>query len=363
MRCRGGSCSAPSTSPWTRCAARRVTRTWPRSRAASGAGSRCAACLLQQPDLLLLDEPTNHLDAESVAWLERFLQDYPGTVVAITHDRYFLDNVAGWILELDRGHGIPWQGNYSSWLEQKQKRLAQEEKQEVARQQTLARELEWIRASPRARQAKSKARITAYEDLLEPGPGPGAGQRPDHDPAGAAPRRRGDRRRAPREGLRRAPADRRPRLSPAARRHRRRDRAERRRQDHAVSHDRRPGAARRRRAARRRHGGARLRRSEPRRPGGEQIGLGGDLGRPRHHPAGQARGQQPRLRRRVQLPRARPAAEGRPALGRRAQPRAPRQAAEGRRQRHPARRADQRPRRRHAARAGGRAARISPAAP
>jgi energy-dependent translational throttle protein EttA len=133
-----------------------------------GERRRVALCrlLLQQPDLLLLDEPTNHLDAESVAWLERFLQEYRGTVVAITHDRYFLDNVAGWILELDRGHGIPWQGNYSSWLEQKQKRLAQEERQEVARQQTLARELEWIRASPRARQAKSKARITAYEDLL-----------------------------------------------------------------------------------------------------------------------------------------------------------------------------------------------------
>jgi energy-dependent translational throttle protein EttA len=133
-----------------------------------GERRRVALCrlLLAQPDLLLLDEPTNHLDAESVAWLERFLQEYKGTVVAITHDRYFLDNVAGWILELDRGHGIPWQGNYSSWLEQKQKRLAQEEKQEVARQQTLARELEWIRQSPRARQAKSRARITAYEDLL-----------------------------------------------------------------------------------------------------------------------------------------------------------------------------------------------------
>jgi sulfate-transporting ATPase len=133
-----------------------------------GERRRVALCrlLLQQPDLLLLDEPTNHLDAESVAWLERFLQEYKGTVVAITHDRYFLDNVAGWILELDRGHGIPWQGNYSSWLEQKQKRLAQEERQEEARQRTLQRELEWIRQSPRARQAKSKARITAYEDLL-----------------------------------------------------------------------------------------------------------------------------------------------------------------------------------------------------
>jgi sulfate-transporting ATPase len=133
-----------------------------------GERRRVALCrlLLAQPDLLLLDEPTNHLDAESVAWLERFLKEYKGTVVAITHDRYFLDNVAGWILELDRGHGIPWQGNYSSWLEQKQKRLAQEERQEEARQRTLARELEWIRQSPRARQAKSKARITAYEDLL-----------------------------------------------------------------------------------------------------------------------------------------------------------------------------------------------------
>jgi ATP-binding cassette ChvD family protein len=122
--------------------------------------------LLQSPDLLLLDEPTNHLDAESVAWLEQFLQNYPGTVVAVTHDRYFLDNVAGWILELDRGSGIPWQGNYSSWLEQKQKRLELEEKQEARRQRTLQRELEWIRMSPRARQAKGKARLNAYEAML-----------------------------------------------------------------------------------------------------------------------------------------------------------------------------------------------------
>ncbi len=133
-----------------------------------GERRRVALCrlLLAQPDMLLLDEPTNHLDAESVAWLERFLQDYKGTVVAITHDRYFLDNVAGWILEIDRGRGIPYQGNYSAWLEQKQKRLAQEDKEEAARQRTLARELEWIRESPRARQAKSKARITAYDNLL-----------------------------------------------------------------------------------------------------------------------------------------------------------------------------------------------------
>jgi len=134
-----------------------------------GERRRVALCrlLLQSPDLLLLDEPTNHLDAESVAWLERFLKDYAGTVVAVTHDRYFLDNVAGWILELDRGHGIPWQGNYSSWLEQKQNRLAQEEKAETRRQRTLERELEWIRMSPRARQAKGKARLNAYEDLLK----------------------------------------------------------------------------------------------------------------------------------------------------------------------------------------------------
>jgi len=133
-----------------------------------GERRRVALCrlLLSKPDLLLLDEPTNHLDAESVAWLERFLKEYAGTVVAVTHDRYFLDNVAGWILELDRGSGIPWEGNYSSWLDQKRTRLAQEEKQESARQRTLERELEWVRLAPRARQAKGKARLAAYEKLL-----------------------------------------------------------------------------------------------------------------------------------------------------------------------------------------------------
>src|SRR5947208_2470634 len=138
------------------------------TRLSGGERRRVALCrlLLARPDLLLLDEPTNHLDAESVAWLERHLAEYPGTIVAVTHDRYFLDNVAGWILELDRGRGIPWEGNYTSWLEQKQQRLALEVKSETKRQRTLERELEWIRMSPRARQAKGKARLNAYEELL-----------------------------------------------------------------------------------------------------------------------------------------------------------------------------------------------------
>ena len=142
---------------------------WGVENLSGGEKRRVALCqlLLSAPDLLLLDEPTNHLDAESVAWLQRFLHDFPGTVVTITHDRYFLDEVAGWVLELDRGHGIPYQGNYSGWLEQKQKRLEQEGRAEEARMRVLSRELDWVRAAPKARQAKSKARLTAYEQLLE----------------------------------------------------------------------------------------------------------------------------------------------------------------------------------------------------
>lgn len=137
------------------------------SRLSGGERRRVALCrlLLEKPDMLLLDEPTNHLDAESVAWLERFLHEYPGTVVAVTHDRYFLDKIAGWILELDRGHGIPWEGNYSSWLEQKEKRLALEQKQEAARIRTMQQELAWVRANPKGRHAKSKARLARFEEL------------------------------------------------------------------------------------------------------------------------------------------------------------------------------------------------------
>src|SRR5438046_9402031 len=137
------------------------------TRLSGGERRRVALCrlLLRSPDLLLLDEPTNHLDAESVAWLERFLKDYPGTVVAVTHDRYFLDNVAGWILELERGEGFPYEGNYSGWLEAKQKRLELKERKDVAREKAIARELEWVRMSPRPRQAKGKARLSAYEAL------------------------------------------------------------------------------------------------------------------------------------------------------------------------------------------------------
>ena len=160
-----------------------------------GERRRVALCrlLLRAPDLLLLDEPTNHLDAESVAWLEKHLEEYKGTVVAVTHDRYFLDNVAGWILELDRGTGLPFEGNYSSWLEQKQERLAQEERQESSRQRTIAAELEWVRTNPKGRRTKSKARLANYERLLAEERNVKLDQVQIHIPAGPAPRRQGDR--------------------------------------------------------------------------------------------------------------------------------------------------------------------------
>ena len=215
-----------------------------------GERRRVALCrlLLSRPDLLLLDEPTNHLDAESVEWLERFLQEYPGTVVAITHDRYFLDNVAKWILELDRGRGIPFEGNYSSWLEQKQERLAREEKGNEARQRTLQRELEWVRMAPKARQAKGKARLAAYDKLQQEAEAAERG--PDRleitIPVG---RRLGDtviEVDQSAQGLRRSAADRGPVVHAPPRRHRRHHRPERRRQDDAVQDAHRPGACRRR---------------------------------------------------------------------------------------------------------------------
>ena len=188
-----------------------------------GEKRRVALCrlLLSSPDLLLLDEPTNHLDAESVAWLEQFLERFEGTVLAVTHDRYFLDNVAGWILELDRGHGIPFQGNYTSWLEQKQARLAVEEKQESARRRTLARELEWVRMAPRARHAKSKARVAAYETAAGRGGERQARHGRDPHPGRPAAGRPGGRGGRSQQGLRRPAADRVAELLAAAGRDRR----------------------------------------------------------------------------------------------------------------------------------------------
>jgi len=181
-----------------------------------GEKRRVALCrlLLQKPDILLLDEPTNHLDAETVGWLEQHLQRYEGTVIAVTHDRYFLDNVAGWILELDRGHGIPWKGNYSSWLEQKQERLRREEKAESQRQKTLQHELEWVRMSPKARHAKGQARISAYEKLLNQDVGQRERELEMFIPGRTPPRRGGHRGARGGQGVRRPPALRQPELQP-----------------------------------------------------------------------------------------------------------------------------------------------------
>ena len=268
-----------------------------------GERRRVALCrlLLSSPDLLLLDEPTNHLDAESVLWLERFLADYKGTVIAVTHDRYFLDNVAGWILELDRGRGIPFQGNYSSWLEQKQDAARARGEAESARRRTLARELEWVRAEPARPPREGEGAPRRVRAAARRGAERQARRRRDPHPAGPAARRRRDRGRGRAQGLRRPAARRRPHLLAAARRHRRRRRPERRRQDDAVPDDRRRGAARRRDAPRRRHRRARLRRPGARRPRPGEQRLEGDLGRPRHDRARQARGELAPVRLVVQL--------------------------------------------------------------
>jgi ATPase subunit of ABC transporter with duplicated ATPase domains len=245
-----------------------------------GERRRVALCrlLLSSPDLLLLDEPTNHLDAESVAWLERFLAEYKGTVVAVTHDRYFLDNVAGWILELDRGRGIPFKGNYSSWLEQKQARLASEEKQESARRRTLARELEWVRMSPRARHAKSKARLASYERLLAEESSKRIEGVEIHIPAGprlgdvvveadAVQKGFGDRLLVEDLTFSLPPGGIVGVIGPNGAG-----------EDDPLPHDRRRGVARRGRAARRGDGRARLRRPGARRPRSREHRLEGDLG-------------------------------------------------------------------------------------
>ena len=247
-----------------------------------GEKRRVALCqiLLRRPDLLLLDEPTNHLDAESVAWLEQHLAEYPGCIVAVTHDRYFLDNVAEWILELDRGHAFPFKGNYSSWLEQKRVRLEQEEKQESSRQRKLKHELDWVRAAPKARQAKGKARLRAYEELLNDAVASEARRERDLHPRRPAARRPRDRGRGAAEGVRRQAADRRPLVQDPEGRDRGHRWAERRRQDHAVSDDGGPGQARQGHSSARRHGQARVRRPEPRLALERQERLGRDQRRP-----------------------------------------------------------------------------------
>ena len=284
-----------------------------------GERRRVALCklLLQQPDLLLLDEPTNHLDAESVQWLEGHLASYPGAVLAVTHDRYFLDNVAEWILELDRGQAHPYEGNYSTYLETKKDRLKIEGQKDAKRAKMLERELEWVRSNAKARQTKSKSRLARYEEMaaeadrmrkidtseinIPAGPRLGDVVLEAHDLD---------------QGLRRPHAHARPVVHAAARRHRRRHRPQRRRQDHAVPDDHRPGAARRRRAQGRPDREDLLRRPEPRRHRPEQERLGGRLRRARLHQGRELRDELARLRRVVRLQGPRPAEEGRRALRR-----------------------------------------------
>ena len=257
-----------------------------------GERRRVALCrlLLDQPELLLLDEPTNHLDAESVHWLEGHLRNYPGAILIVTHDRYFLDNVTGWILELDHGRGIPYEGNYSSWLVQKQKRLEQQGREEAAHQKMLEREQEWIASSPKARQAKSKARYERYEELLNKANAKQTQAAQIIIPVAERLGQQRGRFQRTQKGLRRQPADRRSYLQAAARRHRRRDRTERRGQDHAVPHDHRPGEARRRLHQDRRVGAVRLRRPVARRARRQEECLGRGLRRQRSDFARQERG-------------------------------------------------------------------------
>ena len=282
-----------------------------------GERRRVALCklLLQQPSLLLLDEPTNHLDAESVQWLEGHLASYPGAVLAVTHDRYFLDNVASWILELDRGKCHPYEGNYSTYLETKKDRLKIEGQKDAKRAKMLERELEWVRSNAKARQTKSRSRLARYEEMAAE-----ADRMRKIDtseiniPAGP---RLGDivaRGPRPREGLRRTHPDPRPLLHAAARGHRRRDRSQRRRQDHPVPDDHGGGEAGRRRAQGRPDGEDLLRRPEPRWPRPDQERLGGRLRRARLHQGRQLRDELPGLRRLVRLQGSRPAEEGRRAL-------------------------------------------------
>jgi ATPase subunit of ABC transporter with duplicated ATPase domains len=324
-----------------------------------GERRRVALCklLLEAPDMLLLDEPTNHLDAETIAWLQKHLIEYKGTILIVTHDRYFLDEITGWILELDRGRGIPYEGNYSAWLEQKAKRLEQEAREDKSRQKTLARELEWIRQGAKARQAKQKARINAYNELANQSERDRITRAQIIIPNG--PRLGGNV--IDVEGVTKAYGDKLliddltfalppggivGVIGPNG--------AGKTTLFRMLTGQEEPDAAR--------SPGARPSSSptstSPATPSTPEDRLGGDLRRPRRHQARRRRDELPRLLRRLQLQGRRPAEEGRPPLGRRAQPRPPRQAPARGRQRPPPRRADQRPRRRDPARPRGRPRRL-----
>ncbi len=330
-----------------------------------GERRRVALCrlLLRKPDILLLDEPTNHLDAETVAWLERHLREYEGTVIAVTHDRYFLDNVAGWILELDRGEGIPWKGNYSSWLDQKSRQLEIEEKGESARAKTLERELEWIGMSAKGRHAKSKARIERYEKLLAEDGKEKLRETKIVFPAGP---RLGNvviEAKGLAKGYDGQAALREPLLRGAAGGGRGAHRSERRGQDHLAADDHGAGKTRLRDAPPRRYRETGLRGPDADLSRSGEDGMGAALGRPGHHQAGKAGGELEGLLHLVQLLGHGPVEEGRGALGRGAQPAQHGDDGAGLRERPPSRRADERPRRQHDARPRGGSWTISRALP